>query len=136
MRGPIDYIIVGFTSNNFTGEIVDELKKATEAGTISVLALGLITKDADGDVLAVGLDSGDPAIADFVTSGGLHQELITDEDVEEVGELLEPNSSAGLLIIEQLWAKGLKQAIINANGVLLSEGRIHPDATKELEEDN
>lgn len=134
MRGPIDYIIVGFTENNFTGEIINELAKASDAGTIQVLALGLITKDADGTVAAMSLDSGDPAITQFVSSGGLQNDLITDEDVVEVGELLEPNSSAGLLVIEQLWAKGLKQAIINANGVLLSEGRIHPEASKELEE--
>jgi len=125
MRGPIDYIIVGFEGNNFKGEILEELQKAVEAGTISVLDLGLILRDADGTVTSIELtDTGSLKI-----EGG----LITDDDINEVGELLEDNSSAGLLIIEQLWAKGLKQAIINANGVLLDEGRIHPDAGKELD---
>jgi hypothetical protein len=125
MRGPIDYIIVGFEGNNFKGEILEELQKAVEAGTISVLDLGLILRDADGTVTSVELtDTGSLKI-----EGG----LITDDDINEVGELLEDNSSAGLLIVEQLWAKGLKQAIINANGVLLDEGRIHPDAGKELD---
>ena len=101
------------------------LQKAVEAGTISVLDLGLILRDADGTVTSVELtDTGSLKI-----EGG----LITDDDINEVGELLEDNSSAGLLIVEQLWAKGLKQAIINANGVLLDEGRIHPDAGKELD---
>lgn len=125
MRGPIDYIIVGFEGNNFKGEILEELQKAVEAGTISVLDLGLILRDADGTVTSVELtDTGSLKI-----EGG----LITDDDINEVGELLEDNSSAGLLIVEQLWAKGLKQAIINANGTLLDEGRIHPEATKELD---
>ena len=57
---------------------------------------------------------------------------MSEDDIQEVGELLEDNSSAGLLVIEQLWAKGLKQAIIAANGTLLSEGRIHPEASEEL----
>lgn len=125
MRGPIDYIIVSFEGNNFKGEILEELQKAVDAGTIAVLDLGLILRDADGTVTSV----------ELTDTGGLTIEggLISDEDINEVGELLEDNSSAGLLIVEQLWAKGLKQAIINANGTLLDEGRIHPDATKELD---
>lgn len=125
MRGPIDYIIVGFDGNNFKGEIIAELKKAVEAGTIAVLDLGLIVRDAEGNVSSVELTD---------TQGlKLESGLITEEDIAEVGEILEDNSSAGLLIVEQLWAKGLKQAIINANGVLLDEGRIHPEASKELD---
>lgn len=125
MRGPIDYIIVGFEGNNFNGEILAELQKVVADGTIAVLDLALISRSADGTVEAIELSD----------LGGLTIEdgLITEEDVAEVGELLEDNSSAGLLVIEQLWAKGVKQAILNANGVLLDEGRIHPEASKELD---
>lgn len=125
MRGPIDYIIVGFQGNNFKGEILKELEKVVADGTIAVLDVGLIVRDAEGQVTSVELtDTGNLKL-----EGG----LISDDDIAEVGELLEDNSSAGLLIVEQLWAKGLKQAIINANGTLLDEGRIHPEATKELD---
>jgi hypothetical protein len=68
----------------------------------------------------------------IVESQGADSGIITEEDVEEIGELLENNTSAGLLIIEQLWAKPLKEALINANGTLLAEGRIHPEAALEL----
>lgn len=138
MRGPIDYIIVGFEGNNFTGEILQELDKASANGTIAVLALGIITRDADGTVAAVEMSAvDDPEIAKLIGSMQKEPGLITSEDVEEVGELLEDNSSAGLLIVEQLWAKGLKQAVINANGTLLAEGRIHSEASDELDkEDN
>ncbi len=125
MRGPIDYIIVGFQGNNFKGEILKELEKVVADGTIAVLDVGLIVRDAEGQVTSVELtDTGNLKL-----EGG----LISEDDIAEVGELLEDNSSAGLLIVEQLWAKGLKQAIINANGTLLDEGRIHPEATKELD---
>jgi uncharacterized membrane protein len=125
MRGPIDYIIVGFEGNNFKGEILKELEKVVADGTIAVLDVGVIVRDAEGNVASV----------ELTDMGGLKLEggLITDDDVAEVGELLDDNSSAGLLIVEQLWAKGLKQAILNANGTLLDEGRIHPEATKELD---
>lgn len=134
MRGPIDYIIVGFTENNFSGAILKELAAASEQGTIAVLAIALVARDKDGNVAAVEALGGDPEVQKLAGSLNLDQGLISDEDIEEVGELLEDNTSAGLLIIEQLWAKGLKKAIIDANGVLLDEGRIHPEASQELDD--
>ena len=57
----------------------------------------------------------------------------TKEDIDEMGDLLENNTAAGLLVIEQLWAKPLKKALLDANGVLVAEGRIHPEAAQELD---
>lgn len=133
MRGPIDYIIIGFEGNNFKGEVLKELEKVVNDGTIAVLDLAVIIKDNDGNVTSIELNNLDSLIAKKIAdSKSASKGLITDEDVAETGELLENNTSAGLLIIEQLWAKGLKQALINANGVLVAEGRIHPDASSEL----
>ena len=48
--GPVEYIIVGFPGNKFNGEIAPELGKLVESGTIRILDLVFITKDADGEV--------------------------------------------------------------------------------------
>lgn len=134
MRGPIDYIVVGFVGNNFKGEILAELAEATKNGTIAVLDLAIITKDEHETVTKVEISAfGDETKSALEQLGDITSGLISDEDVEEIGDVLDPNTSAGLLVIEHLWAKGLKQAIINANGVLLAEGRIHPEAAAELE---
>lgn len=130
MRGPIDYIVVNFKEPHFEGRVVDELQKAVEAGTIAVLALTIVTKQADGSVQEISVDGQGLLAQSFVPVDGA---LITQDDVDEVGSLLEPESAAGLLIIEQLWAKGLKQAILDTGGTLVAEGRIHPDAALELE---
>lgn len=131
MRGPIDYIIVEFKGNNFKGEILAELAKAVEQGVIAVLDLAVIAKDKEGNVASVELGTVKSDLAQNIAKANAG--LINEEDVAEVGELLDNDCAAGLLIIEQLWAKGLKQAIINANGTLVAEGRIHPDAEKELD---
>lgn len=134
MRGPIDYIVVAFEGNKFTGEILKELEKAINDGVIDVLDLALISKSEDGEVAMIELaNAGDDTIVSFATSNGIAGDYIGDDDIDEVAELLENNTSAGLLVIEQVWAKGLKQALINANGTLIAEGRIHPDAVVELE---
>lgn len=133
MRGPIDYIIVEFKGNNFTGEVIDELAKAVKSKTIAVLDLSLITKDADGAVAAIELtDMQDAGMAKFVKENNIEAGLITTDDVEEVAEMMDNDCSVGLLVIEQLWAIGLKKAIINAGGALVVEGRIHPEAAEEL----
>ena len=129
MRGPIDYIIVGFEGNKFTGEILSELQTASENGTIAVLALALVTKDENGAVTTIELDEDTLRVT---ASFDLDNTLIGSDDIEEVGDLLENNTAAGLLIVEQLWAKGLKSAIINAGGFLIADGRIHPEASEEL----
>lgn len=133
MRGPIDYIIVGFEGNNFDGSILKELEKVVKDGTIAVLDLGLIVKNDKGEVASIEL--GDSSVAEFVQEQNLESGLISADDVAEVGELLENNTAAGLLVVEQLWAKGLKKAIINAGGVLVADGRIHPDAMAEIDKE-
>jgi hypothetical protein len=133
MRGPIDYIIVGFEGNNFKGDILNALSDAIDKGIIDVLAVSLISKDEKGEVTEIDVANlGDTAVG-FVEKYKPTKKHVTEEDIAEVADLLENNTSAGLLIVEQLWAKPLKEAIVNANGVLVAEGRIHPEAAVELE---
>lgn len=137
MRGPIDFIIVEFQKAKFNGEILKAIEKATNDGTIAVLDLALITKDKSGNVAAVELDQiDDEVITEFAKAKGLKSGMVGDDDVAEVADLLENDTAAGLLVIEHLWAKDLKRAIINAGGSLMAEGRIHPDAAAELDKED
>lgn len=133
MRGPIDYIIVGFEGNNFNGSILRAIGDAVDKGIIGLVALAVITKDADGTVQTLDIASlGDAYIVEFTEKYPTDSGVVTEDDIVEIADLLENNTAAGLLVIEQLWAKPLKKAIIEANGVLVAEGRIHPDAAAEL----
>lgn len=135
MRGPIDYIVVGFTGNKFDGSILSAIGDAIDKGIIGLIALSVVIKDGDGNVANLDIaDLGDQVIVDFSEKYAASNDVVTTEDIEEVGDLLENNTAAGFLVVEQLWAKPLKQALINANGVLIAEGRIHPDAAVELNE--
>lgn len=135
MHGPIDYIVVGFPGNHFKGEILRELQTASEDGAIAVLDLAIISKDKDGNVLNIELSSIDDPVIQELLPDKSGTSLIGDDDVEEIASVLDENCSAGLLIIEHTWAKGLKKAIIDADGVLLAQGRIHPDASEELDKE-
>ena len=135
MRGPIDFIVVEFEGNRFKGDVLRELNSAIENKAIAVLDLAIILKDEDSEVSSMELAASDDEIIRSLEDlrsgeGG----LISPEDIVEVGELLDDNCSAGLLIVEQLWAKGRKKALLEANGMLLAEGRIHPEAYAEIKD--
>lgn len=133
MRGPIDYIIVGFEGNKFDGSILKAVGDAIDSGAVGLVDLALVSKDEEGTVTKLNIaDLGDQYAVDFSSKYKAEAENIQQDDIDEVSDLLENNTSAGLLIIEQLWAKPLKKALIDANGVLVAEGRIHPDAAAEL----
>lgn len=134
MRGPIDYVIVGFDNAKFDGSILASLAEAIENGTIKVLALSFVSKAADGAVTMLDVNQlQDEYVVNFVQKYNVSSESVTNDDIDEVAEVLNEGEAAGLLVIEQLWAKPFKQAVINANGYLIAEGRIHPEAVAELE---
>jgi hypothetical protein len=132
MLGPIDYIAVGFEGNNFNGSILSELSKAVDSKAIRIVDLLFVIKDVDGSVGATEIEDQSEELKEFAESLGVDggMPLLAEEDIEKIGESMNPNTSAGVLIIEQLWAKGLKQALVEAGGILIAEGRIHPDVVE------
>ncbi len=134
MRGPIDYIIVGFEGNKFNGDILRSLTDAIDSGVISLVALSFVSKDESGVVTELDVAGlGDSYVSEFTQKYPTDKSLVDSDDIEEMADLLETNTSAGLLVVEQLWAKPLKKALKDANGVLVAEGRIHPESAEELE---
>ena len=121
--GPVEYIVVGFPGNNFTGEIAPALAKLIESKTIRLLDLLFVGKDADGNVLAIEFDE----LEELAAFAGLEGEvggIISDDDIAHVADALEPNSSAALLIWEDVWATEFAVAVRDSGGVLLEGARI------------
>lgn len=137
MLGPIDYIVVGFKGNNFDGSILKELSKAVESGVIRVVDLVFIIKDEDGSVAMAEVQDQHAELKGVAKLLGHTDDtpLLTEDDVKKIGAKMDGDTSAGVLVIEQLWAKGLKKALLNKNAVLLDEGRIHPDKASAAVED-
>jgi hypothetical protein len=130
--GPVEYIIVGFPGNTFNGEIAPELGKLVDSGTIRVLDLVFITKDADGNVAAVEFEDHDD-VALFNELEGEVGGLISEEDVEYAAAELEPNSSAALLVWEDVWAKPFVEALRSSGAVLIEGSRIPHDLIEAAE---
>jgi hypothetical protein len=121
--GPVEYMIVGFPGNRFRGEIAPELAKLVNSGTIRILDLVFILKDADGSVATFEFDQLDELGA-FADVDGEVGGLISKEDIEHAAALLEPNYSEALLVWEDVWATPFVDALRRADGVVLEGARI------------
>ena len=122
---PVDYMIVAFPGNEFKGEIAPALADLVEKGTIRIIDLAFVAKDADGNIGAFELTDIDPEVRQGFENMGVEVNgLFNEDDLRAAGEELEPNSSAALLVWENLWAKDVAQAIRNAGGELLDFERL------------
>lgn len=137
MLGPIDYIVVGFRGNNFDGSVLKELEKAANSGAIRVVDLVFVIKDANGSITTAEIADQHEELKEVAKILG-HQDdlpLFTEEDLNKIGEMMDNDTSAGVLVIEHLWAKGLKKALLDKNAILIDEGRLHPDKVLAAVED-
>ena len=123
--GPVDYVVVEFPAgqSNFTGEMVEELLALVDSGTIRVIDALILTKDEDGAVEAMELSD----IGDLGALQALEAqlaELLAEDDVEHLAAAMEPGSTAGVLIWENLWAARFGAAARRSGGQLIANGRI------------
>ena len=123
--GPVDYLVVEFPGNRMNGEALARLVDLVDAGTIRVLDLVFVRRELDGSTLAVEIaDLDSDGDLDLAVFEGASSGLIGAEDVDAAASVIEPGSSAGVLVYENTWAAPLTAAVRRAGGVLVAGGRI------------
>jgi hypothetical protein len=122
--GPVEYAVFGFPGNKFKGEIIPALADLVESGTIRILDLLFILKDADGNIEGFEIQDLPEEVAGLGALTTDTASLLNDEDIELAAAELPPNSSAALLVIENVWADRLVHAIRNADGEMFAHERI------------
>ena len=130
--GPIEYLVLAFPGNKFKGEIIPALAELVENETIRILDLVFIIKDEEGNVAAVELADVDPEddAAGMSDIADIDSGLLNEDDIAIAAEALDLNSSAGLLVFENVWATRFAQAVLNADGRLVANERIPYDVVQ------
>jgi hypothetical protein len=123
--GPVDYIVVEFPAgaSNFTGEMAQELVRLVETGTIRLIDVLILTKDEDGSVEAMELSDLEE-LGQLAAVEAELAELLAADDVAHLAAAMEPGSTAGVLIWENLWAAPFASAARRSGGQLIATGRI------------
>ena len=132
--GPIDFIALEFPGNKFNGEILTNLFDLVDKEIIRIYDLVVVLKEQDGSVVVRELQELDPQnITVLNPLKAESSQMLTFDDINAIAEKLEPNSTAGLMLIENLWAKKTKQAMLDADAkVLLFERIPHEDVEQAL----
>jgi len=123
--GPIDYLVVEFPGNRMTGEAFPLLVDLVDRGLIRILDLVFVRKDLDGSVVGLELaDLNGDGQLDLSVFDGASSGLLGEDDIQEAGEAVQPGSSAGILIYENVWAAPFAAAVRGSGGQLVASGRI------------
>jgi hypothetical protein len=137
--GPIDFIALKFTGNQFKGEGLKALNDLMKKNIVRVIDLVIISKNKEGVLTVKEIQEPDPefiAIFDPTKVKGTHG-MIKKDDIDLIGKELENNSTAALMLFENLWAVKFKEAILEAKGEQLMFARLPHEfvleALKELE---
>lgn len=120
---PVEYIVIEFPGNRFTGEIAPAIAALVERGLVHIIDLVFVRKDVDGSVAYFEYDDLDE-LAGFAEIDGETDGLLSDTDIAEMAVELAPDSSALLVVGEDIWAGDLSRAVGAAGGALVAGGRI------------
>lgn len=122
--GPIDYILVEWPGRQPNGEVAPHLIDLVDRGLIRVLDLVFIAKEEDGTIRGLEIADVGGEVTELSVFEGAASGLLSDEDVEEAGGVMEPGTSAALLVFENTWAAPFATAVRRSGGQLVSSGRI------------
>jgi hypothetical protein len=126
--GPISYLIVQFPGNKMTGEGFPILVDLVERGLIRILDLLFVTRDTDGSMRTVELREIDgDGRTDLAVFEGASSGLLDDSDVDDAASVIDPGSSAGILVFENRWATSFTQALRRGGAELVAAGYIPQD---------
>lgn len=133
--GPVDYLIVKFPGNKFSGEIAPELARLEQNKIIRVIDLAFVLKDQKGNILIteaknLGGVEGD-AFSAFAAKAS---EWLSIDDIEAIAAVLPNNTSAAILLYENTWAIHLKEGLLNSKAELVDMGRIPPEIVRSVEQ--
>ena len=134
--GPVDYLIVGFPGNKFSGKIAPELANLERKGIIRVIDLLFVLKDANGRMLVTeAKDLEGEAGRAFAAITKNTKEWFHQGDIDALAKVLPNNSSAAFLLYENVWAIAFKEALLAADAELIDMGRIPQAAIEQAEEE-
>jgi hypothetical protein len=118
--GPVDYLLVEWSDRQPNGELAPHLVDLVDRGLIRILDLVFLTRGEDGSVAAIELGE----LPELAAFEGAASGLVDEEDLEEAGAVMEPGTSAALLVYENSWAAPFAVALRRTGGQIVSSGRI------------
>jgi len=133
--GPVDFLALEFKGNQFKGEILPALLDLVQKKIVRVIDLIVVLKDQDGKHQALEMEQLDTEIVHIFDPLEIEiSGIIQVEDIEMIAEKLENNTTAAILLFENLWAIRFGEAAARANGRMVMFQRIPFEVVNETME--
>jgi hypothetical protein len=124
--GPVDIALVVFEGNDFTGDVAPALAELNDSGTVHIIDLAFVSKDADGNTTVIEVEDADVSSA-FAGLTGDRLDLLNDEDLDIMAADLDPDTSALIVVWENSWMARVGAAVRDSGGYLAGMTRIPAD---------
>jgi hypothetical protein len=156
--GPIQFVVVGFEGDVLQSDVLQELLIAGAGGAIRLLDFLILEKDQEGQLWAVDVveDSAEEEVGFGALAYGLIEQGAVETEVDGTGESVRvmavsdanfgllpgevnevvheipDGSSAIIALVENLWARDLHAATLEAGGVMRAQGMLDPEGLAQL----
>jgi len=151
-------IVIGFGRAALPLDFVNQLRRLRDAGVVRLVDAVFVAKDEHAGLTSIKVTdiSEDEAVLLGTIAGALFgygalgeagidrdAEIgmlsaedgvfgLSSDDIDEIADRIPRGTAAAFLLVEHLWAIGVKEAIHNAEGVVIAEGFITPKTLIEM----
>jgi uncharacterized membrane protein len=123
--GPVEYIVIHFDSDRFSADIVPALNDLLDQGLVRLIDIAAVARSPGGEISIMETQELSPEVAEaFQRLTGELSPLLSEADLQELGEGLAPGTSAAALLFEHVWATRFAEAVRGASGQLVLAERI------------
>jgi len=131
--GPVELVVLKFDGINFEGEVLREIQKVVDAGTIAVIDILIAIRVGDDPVRVIEIQElEDPILQRWEPIISDAGNLLTEDDAERLSADLEPDSAEALLMFEHRWVAPIADAIEKSGGRVVLAERIPRSVIEEL----
>jgi hypothetical protein len=122
--GPVDYVVIEWPKEQPTGEAAPLILDLVDKGIIRILDVAFLAKDTDGTVATLELGSINGGGEGFSEFEGASSGLLGEDELEDAASVLEPGTSAAVIVWENRWLAPVAVALRRSGGQLVASGRI------------
>src|SRR5881227_669810 len=124
VHGPIDFLLIEFTADRLTGGAAQALLDLVDKGIVTLYDVLVVGKADDGTAYAVDLAEDTEQVGGFADLAWVRSGLLSDDDMQEAANAMEPGTLAILIVYENTWAIPFVAAARESGGELIAGARI------------
>jgi hypothetical protein len=134
VHGPVDFVLIEFSGDRLTGRAAEALLDLVDKGIVTLYDVLVIGKDDDGGVYALDLAEAADRLGGFAGLAWVQSGLLSEDDMREAADAMEPGTLAVLIVYENAWAVPFVAAAMESGGQLIASARIPaPDVIDALD---